>query len=115
VTPADILVGLLQRGFAVRVTGTGNIGVSPAEQLSEADVVLIRQHRAELLELLAGRGCRTCRHRTSVSTCGEPEAAGLVEKGRFSICWCCQVPETGRHCPAWAPGHVAAVGAKHPL
>lgn len=101
-TPAAILTDLRQRGFTVRITPTEHIGVSPAEGLTEADVALIRQHRSELLARLAGRGCHACRHRTGVSSCAEPDAAGLVESGRFSICWCCQVPDAGRHCPAFA-------------
>ncbi len=100
-TPATLLADLRQRGFTVRITESGRVGVSPGERLTDAEVALIRLHRVELLARLARRGCHACQHRTSVSTCGEPEAAGLVAPGHFSICWCCQVPDAGRNCPAF--------------
>ncbi|MEY8874932.1 MAG: hypothetical protein AB9M60_00370 [Leptothrix sp. (in: b-proteobacteria)] len=107
-TPPEVLADLRARGFRLRITPAGTIGVTPAERLTAADLVLIRTHRAGLLALLAGAplpepSCTSCAHRTPANTCGVPDLAGLCPPDRFRLEFCDLLPDGGTRCPAWAP------------
>lgn len=102
-TPPEVLASLLSRGFRLRLTPAGAIGITPSERLTAADVALIRTHRAGLVTLLAGtalaQSCWSCEHRTKVKTCSEPEAAGLAD--RFRLVWIEHIGDHGLTCQAY--------------
>jgi hypothetical protein len=105
VTPPEVLSYLQSRGFRLRLTPAGAIGVAPSERLAAADVELIRTHRAGLIALLSGsalvQSCWSCAHRTKVKTCSEPEAAGLAD--RFCLVWIEHIGDHGLTCKAYRP------------
>ena len=92
---ADLLQRLRTTGFSVTADG-GGIRVAPGAGLSADQRQAIRDHKPELLALLAddqaqvdqfdgqaavdqapAQTCAGCRHLTRRKTCSEPAAAGL--------------------------------------
>ena len=93
---ADLLQHLRTAGFSITAAGGGGIRVAPAGALSVDQRQAIRDHKPELLALLAagqaqvdspldGRSavaiptqtCAGCQNLTRRKTCSEPAAAGL--------------------------------------
>lgn len=110
-TAPDLLRHLRDAGFTLVAT-EGGIRVAPAGALSEDYRQAIRDHRVELMTMLAdeltqasrrpsasARSCTACANLTVRQTCTEPVGAGLAEW--FGIRW----PE---------PGHAAACAAFRP-
>ena len=91
----DLLDHLASAGFSI-TADAGRLVVGPASRLTVDQVQAIRDHKPELLALLAddqaqvdqldgqaavdqapARTCAGCRHLTRRKTCTEPAAAGL--------------------------------------
>lgn len=97
----DLLLTLRDSGISV-VAESGKLLVTPASALSDEMCTAIREHKPELLALLATtRNCTGCRNLTRAKTCAEPIAAGLIpaEDG-FGLAW--PDPAQGAACPAYA-------------
>ena len=108
---ADLLQHLRTAGFSITAAGGGGIRVAPAGALSVDQRQAIRDHKPELLALLADgqaqiRTCAGCQNLPRRRTCTEPAAAGLDPPpghrpgtGWFGIRW----PPAGHgaDCPAF--------------
>ena len=83
-------------GLVLTLTPDCGLHVAPRSALTDEHRHAIREHRTELLALLAAeretevaaRQCADCAHLTKRRTCLEPEAAGLIPAGQgFGIAW----------------------------
>ena len=92
----ELLHHLRGAGLVLTLTPDGALHVAPRSALTDAHRQAIREHRTELLALLAAereaeaaaRQCADCAHLTRRRTCLEPEAAGLIPAGQgFGIAW----------------------------
>ena len=104
----ELLHHLRGAGLVLTLTPDGGLHVAPRSALTDEHRHAIREHRTELLALLAAereaevaaRQCADCAHLTRRRTCLEPEAAGLIPAGQgFGIAW--PGPVQAATCPAF--------------
>ena len=107
-SPPDLLHHLRGAGLVLTLTPDGGLHVAPRSALTDEHRHVIREHRTELLALLAAereaeaaaRQCVDCARLTRRRTCLEPEAARLIPAGQgFGIAW--PGPVQAATCPAF--------------